>query len=438
MGHLGGHGKEKYVTGTQLGTSHDLGWEGILAERWHHSEGELGEVQVRNTEILVLLQGQLAIRRRGDGKLLHSYAVPGTAYLNPHGVHEDMIRLYGEIKESLHLVLPAAPLSQTMLREIDVDPSTVQLHFTSGFRDPMIAQIAWTIHAEMTNPTPAGKVLVETLAAALGIRLVQQYSNKATASIPLPRARGALDPRRLQRVTDFIEVHLDRNLSLAALAKEACLSPFHFSRAFKAATGIAPHRYLTNRRIERAKTLIGKGKLPFAEIANKCGFASLPHLIRGFKQFVGTTPDEFCRLSGLKVVRDKLDRKTIDVTTGRYGDVLFVNAAGHINETTTSTFTKAVRKATKGTYRAVILDLGKITFIDGSGLQAILMIMRALESQNTRLVLCAPSAPVLEQIKGTILERILQIRESRTQAFASLFDGCSRVSQTTARHDPGS
>ena len=80
MDRLGEHGPAKYPTGIRLGTSEGRGWKGLLAERWSHSAGDLGEVQVRDTEIIVMLQGQLPIRRRGDGKVQHCNAVPGTIW----------------------------------------------------------------------------------------------------------------------------------------------------------------------------------------------------------------------------------------------------------------------------------------------------------------------------------------------------------------------
>ena len=293
MGRLGGHGRAKYITGTRLGTSRERGWDGLLAERWRHSEGNLGEVQVRDTEIIVMLQGRLHVRRRGDGRLQQCDAVPGTVWLCPKGVREDMIRLYGEVEESLHLYLPSSPLSATALQELDVDPDRVGLHYDGGFHDFLIEQIARTVQGEMTDPSPAGKLLVETLAAALGVHVMRRYSNLEQASTPLPSPRGALDARRLQRVTDFIDTHLSEDLTIAILAREACLSPFHFARAFKAATGTAPHRYLTDRRIDHARTLIAGGRLPLAEIADMCGFSSQAHLTRWFKRIVGTTPHEY-------------------------------------------------------------------------------------------------------------------------------------------------
>ena len=290
---LAGIGRAKYTTGIRLGTSRGRGWKGLLAERWRHSEGDLGEVQPRDTEVIVLLRGRLHVRRRGDGWLQHHNAVPGTAWLCPAGIREDMVHLYGEVEESLHLYLPASPLSQTALREIDVDPDRIELHYDGGFLDPMIEQIARAIHAEMLDAAPGGKTLVETLTAPLRIHILRHHSNLEPASISLPAVRGALDSRRLQRVTEFIDSYLGEDLSIEALASQACLSPFHFARAFKAATGTTPHRYLTDRRIERAKTLIVERRLPLGAVADMCGFSSQAHLTRWFRRIVGITPGAY-------------------------------------------------------------------------------------------------------------------------------------------------
>ena len=290
MRRLVGHGPAKYPTGTRLGTSEGQGWKGLLAERWRNPEGDLGAVQVRDTEIIVMLQGRLLVRRRGDGQVQHCNAVPGTIWLCPAGVYEDMIHLYGEVRESIHLFLPAVPLAETALREINVDPARVSLRYEGGFRDPLIEQIARNIHAEMLDPAPAGKMLVETLASALGAHVLRNHSNLDSASVSLPAARGALDPRRLQRVKDLIETNPGEDLTIEALAKEACLSPFHFARAFKAATGMAPHRYVTDRRIEKAKFWISEGRRPLAEIAHLCGFSSQAYFTKWFGRLVGATP----------------------------------------------------------------------------------------------------------------------------------------------------
>ena len=288
-----GIGRAKYTTGIRLGSSVDRGWNGLLAERWRHSEGDLGEVRPRDTEVIVMLRGCLHVRRRGDGRLQHHDAVPGTVWICPAGIGEDMIHLYGEVEESLHLYLPGSPLSETALREFDVDPDKVGLRYDGGFPDPLIEHIARAVRAEMLDAAPAGNILVETLAASLRVHILRHHSSLAPVSVPLPSVRGALDSRRLQRVKEFIESHLSKDLAVATLANQACLSQFHFARAFKAATGTAPHRYVTDRRIEYARRLLAEGRLALGTVADTCGFSSQAHLTRWFKRIVGVTPGAF-------------------------------------------------------------------------------------------------------------------------------------------------
>ena len=66
---------------------------------------------------------------------------------------------------------------------------------------------------------------------------------------------------------DYVEAHLDDDLSLTVLADVACLSPYHFSRSFKEATGVGPQRYVMQRRLERAKRLLRQSHRPIALIA---------------------------------------------------------------------------------------------------------------------------------------------------------------------------
>ncbi len=288
---LGRHVPAKYITGTQLGTSDGRGWKRLLAERWRHAPGQLGNAPGTETEVAVILRGRLPVRRRDHGRSQDCYAIPGTVALCPAGFQEESFQLRGEIGECLHLFLPG--LAETALREFDADPGRIGLRYEKAIRDPLIEGIARAIRAEMLDPTPAGNMLAETLATALEVHLLQRHSSLTAAAASLPTARGALDPGRLGRVTEFIETHLGEDLTIEALANEACLSPFHFARAFKAATGMAPHRYLTNRRLEKARSWVAEGQLPLAEIAFRCGLSSQASFTKWFKRLVGATPGEY-------------------------------------------------------------------------------------------------------------------------------------------------
>lgn len=104
------------------------------------------------------------------------------------------------------------------------------------------------------------------------------------------RLRGGLSPHVLRRVIDLIDSDLSGDLTLGRLAIEAGLSPFHFSRMFKATTGFTPHGYVQDRRLASAESLVRSGKLSMTEISAICGFASASHFAASFKARFGVSP----------------------------------------------------------------------------------------------------------------------------------------------------
>ena len=89
---------------------------------------------------------------------------------------------------------------------------------------------------------------------------------------------------------DFIEARLAEDVTIADMAGVIHMSQFQFARAFKAATGQPPYRYITHRRMERAKVLLSVTRLPVAEVAERVGFSNKGHFIAQFRKATGTTP----------------------------------------------------------------------------------------------------------------------------------------------------
>jgi len=104
----------------------------------------------------------------------------------------------------------------------------------------------------------------------------------------------AFDASRIESARAFMRRHRHENLTIARIAAHAGISPAHFARSFKAATGIAPHDYLLNLRIERARELLATD-MPIARIALEVGFSDQSHLNRVFTPIVACTPGEYRR-----------------------------------------------------------------------------------------------------------------------------------------------
>jgi AraC family transcriptional regulator len=137
---------------------------------------------------------------------------------------------------------------------------------------------------------PGGAFLADSLARAIAVHLLRGFLH-----MPAPRKPAAAPPTAVLRAVALMRARLPENLSLEALAKAAGLSPFHFARQFKTATGHPPHDYHIRLRVDRAQELLRTrgNQWTLAAIASECGFVDQSHFSRHFKRVVGVTPGEY-------------------------------------------------------------------------------------------------------------------------------------------------
>jgi AraC family transcriptional regulator len=288
-----GHGFEKYPTGRLLGSSIERRWPDLFAERRSHPAGDLLPYTLKHTEVAVLLHGASTVTRQAGGICQCFAAVRGTVWLCPAGLREDFISLSHDMAEVLHIYLSPRAFSTFETNIGSQKISEASIRYEAGFRDPFIEQIAQVILSEMRMETSAGKLLIESLSAGLAARLMQSYSDVPRKCMDSPIERRGLDYHRLQRVFDFIEGHLNDDITVETLASTACLSRFHFARAFKAATGKAPHQFISVKRLELAKSLLTEGRRSLMDVALICHFSSQANFSRAFHRATGITPGQY-------------------------------------------------------------------------------------------------------------------------------------------------
>jgi len=107
------------------------------------------------------------------------------------------------------------------------------------------------------------------------------------------RAVGGLPESKLRRVTAHIESNLQRELPLAELASVANMSPYHFARLFKRATGVSPHRFVVRRRMDAAIVLLTESTSPISSIARAVGFRTASHFTTTVRRITGRTPSGY-------------------------------------------------------------------------------------------------------------------------------------------------
>jgi AraC family transcriptional regulator len=168
------------------------------------------------------------------------------------------------------------------------------IRYSCGVQDEVINQVGLSVLSEMMSPTAAGRMLVETSSLLLAARLA--YAHAETELIRLPTLTPhRLDDGRLRRILAYIEEHLAEDITVADLANVACLSIFHFTRAFAASMGVPPHRHVSQRRLESAKAMIATGRASLSEIALDSRFSSQSSFTRAFRRATGMTPAEYRR-----------------------------------------------------------------------------------------------------------------------------------------------
>lgn len=112
----------------------------------------------------------------------------------------------------------------------------------------------------------------------------------------LPEIVSNDKPANLIEVMNFIQENLSQRITLDQLARIARLSKFHFCRFFEKHTGLTPMKFVKNARVEKAKTLIKKGKYNMISVAIQSGFTNSCTFSKQFKKNTGVSPSSYQRL----------------------------------------------------------------------------------------------------------------------------------------------
>lgn len=187
---------------------------------------------------------------------------------------------------TLALSLKPEIVSRLLPENPNFDPLTI-----IGLNDSKLRWLAFELLDEARKGGPEGAIYVESLSCALIARLCQYHRKRETPDHSL----GSLSPSRRRLIRDFIEAHLGENVSIADLANVVGLTPSHFSTRFAASFGQPPHRYILQRRIERAMVLLRTSSTPVVVIATDLGFASQSHFTQVLRRYIGMTPVEVRR-----------------------------------------------------------------------------------------------------------------------------------------------
>jgi AraC family transcriptional regulator len=178
-----------------------------------------------------------------------------------------------------------------LVRRVAADTSRVENAL--GVRDGVVFGMAALVKRAHVVGANLTDIEASTLAHRLVAHVVRSYGD-GPARVAAPPV-GGLDGRTVERVAEYVDADLAATITLDGMADVAALSPFHFARAFKATTGLAPHRFVTARRLEAAKAALLTSDASVVRVAHAVGFSNVSHFRRVFRRELGVAPGELRR-----------------------------------------------------------------------------------------------------------------------------------------------
>jgi AraC family transcriptional regulator len=267
-----------------------LGWAGMEAARYRAAPAaELNPPALSHDRLVLFARPPKELDLRYEGVKRHVPPAAGSICLVPAG-SPAMWRWRGSF-DWLLVVLEPEVVTRVAAEAFGLDPARVTVPPLDGLDLPPIRAAMSAVDAELTAGGVGGRLAAESLANVLAVHLIRHV---LAPRQPARGPDGALPRGRLRAVIDYLEGHLDAAPTLEQIAAVARLSPYHFARQFKAATGLPPHRYVIMRRVERAKQLLQAGTdLSLAEVAAQAGFSDQSKFCHHFRSLVGVTPGRF-------------------------------------------------------------------------------------------------------------------------------------------------
>lgn len=263
-------------------SSQSLGWQGFGAELVNVSAGLHRIPAFKHHRVGVHVGAPVRARCLCNERRHTRIQAHGDADVIPAG-------LDGQWSDDAACTIFSVWIGDEFLRrtveQLALKSADAQLRPRFQMRDPRFQHLAWALRAELEADDASDPLYAESLGTAMVVRLIGGAPS-------LDDKRRTLAPRTAARVIEFIDAHLDQRLTLSELAALADLSVPHFKVLFRETLGMPVHRYVVQRRVERARTLLLEGRLNASRIALDCGFAHQSHMAHWMGRLLGVTPRE--------------------------------------------------------------------------------------------------------------------------------------------------
>jgi AraC family transcriptional regulator len=267
-------------------SSRSLDWHGLVAELRCDSNLDV-VLPYPDHVIAVILGGGGTVRQSRAGCTWQRSVGPGDAIITCAG--EPKRWQYVDDIIAVVLRLSRRYLDKLAAEQHGLHHEGVKIKDAFSVRDAFLQEAAMRF-LKALEPQSSRRADIDSLVRSLGVHLLTRYALQPTRA--LPRFPG-MAPVKLRHALDYIEANLHRDLSVSDIAEQVMMSESYFSHVFRHTVGLPPHRYLRDRRVERAKALLRAGDMPLSEIAQRVGCSSASNFSVMFHRATGTPPGAY-------------------------------------------------------------------------------------------------------------------------------------------------
>jgi AraC family transcriptional regulator len=286
------HGRVLRTGNKVIANSQDVGWRSLHAAILEEAPFEAVERPIRHPSLIYHLCRPTEVGRKIEGARPERMLIgPRRICLTPgeattrwsHNGNPEILQVY--LRQSLY---------EGAVSEIyGCDGSAAELVPRFAMLDPLLEQLAIAITNALRDGSAADGLYIDSIAQMMAVHLARNHSTRSRpVKVATPKT---IAQWKMRRLIDFIEEHLEGDLSLEAMAREVGISPLYLARAFKAAIHQSPHQYVLGRRIEKSKELLRNTDMPIVDVALSAGFSSQSHLSHWFLRQVGVPPAAYRR-----------------------------------------------------------------------------------------------------------------------------------------------
>lgn len=294
---------ERAIRTPPILSSREAGWENIAVSTdfLPFENGRAKVPTIPDIHLVLVEQGAVYLESRdADGMLEKVHARPGDLFLTPGGSASYEVswhNLSTEPIQSLQVHLNAELFARTTAQMMQDDQAHLKLPTLSGFRDPLLTQIALALPRALAQAAPTGRLYADAAAQMLAVHLLSHYL-AVKAPLQIQDSTQGLSHRQITQLTDYLLAHLHTSLSLETLAQQVGLSAYHFAHLFRKTTGETPHQFVIRARLETAQRLLKETDWPLSQVALSVGFQSQSHFTQVFKERLGETPRQYRQTHG--------------------------------------------------------------------------------------------------------------------------------------------